>query len=98
MYSQPAMQMPTVMNSGPRPVQPVAPGAFTGQQGYNGAAGQGMAPMVQALMRAKMQQRLAGQFPGTTGQANAMLPQTNSMMAGDPTMRALQNPQLSLGG
>lgn len=90
-----------MFNTAPQITPPMSPAATQGQAGYNGAfgagLGAGLSPLVQALMKAKLQQNLAGKFPGTTGQqANAMLPQTNSMMAGDPTIQALQNP--SLGG
>jgi hypothetical protein len=63
---------PNVVSAAPRPVAPLPAGAFNAQQGYNGAAGASMSPLVQALMKSKLQQKLAGQLPGTTGQTPAM--------------------------
>jgi hypothetical protein len=95
MYQNP-MQRPTVTSAAPRPLAtpPVQ------QQGYNGAVGQGLQPVVQALMQAKMRQRLAGQNPGTTGQApgpTPAMPAAASPGFFSPPGPSPQQP-LSLGG
>jgi hypothetical protein len=75
----------------------IGPGAasMNGQAGYNGAAGQSLQPIAQALMQAKMRQKLAGQLPGTTGQA----PGVPAMpAAAAPGYFAPPQQPLSLGG
>jgi hypothetical protein len=63
------MQQPAgVINTAPQITPRLPYGAMNAQGGYNGAAGAGLSPLMQALMKAKMQQRLAGNFPGTTPQ------------------------------
>lgn len=69
-FQNPAQQ--GVVSTAPRITPPLPAGSFNGQQGYNGAAGQNMSPLVSALMKAKLQQKLAGQLPGTTQPTPAM--------------------------
>ncbi len=81
-----------MVSTAPKIVQPLPPGAFTAQAGYNGAAGAGMQPLVSALMKAKMQNLLQNKLPGTTPQ---------SLGAGTAGADAATGPQsapLSLGG
>jgi hypothetical protein len=73
------MQRPAgVMNTAPQITPQLPNGAMNAQSGYNGSAGAGMSPLVQALLQAKMKQRLAGNFPGTAPQG---VPPTPGMPA-----------------
>ena len=85
-------QSPVAVSSAPTTTPPVAPGAFTAQAGYNGAVGNSLTPLVSAMMKAKLAQKLKGQLPGTTPQSIGL------GTAGSDAATAAGPPPPSFGG
>jgi len=71
MYNPGPLQQPVgaAFSSAPNIVPPMTNAQTHAAQGYDGAVGTALTPLVSALMKAKLAQKLQGKLPGTTSQS-----------------------------